>query len=1272
LQRPKKTVREKRPENTAFPLKLFAWALSCVFLVPLLVVLVVHIPAVQEYVLKEAVRKLETSSGMEIQVGSFHWSPFRELRLIGLKVQASGERVIECEEARLDYRLSWRWPYVHPKGISLEKPWLQLERDSQGHFQLFAGKSKGNGASPKSKDFPWSSFPWPQVRITSGSIVAYQDGQVVLSVRDVNATVSFQEIVGSDGPKLKINFGQWQGCAELPDLGEWRLNGEAEIQGRTLFVSQLELSIPGVVELFSQGRWDLSSPFDGALQIQLVKLTPVIFPPLQEKLPELKEITGSLHLSRQFGNWSLDHDVNSNIGSLQGVLLVQPEPAGGRFIQLISHFDDLQLALPSQPSPSHLFGQIELTFGGSQLQTAQGRLQALVESSTWGDQTIRRGELRAFYEGGMLKVAASKIQSSLGDFDFSGSADLRGVWDRQHQGEVKFELRAERASLEKIVSGTAQRLGGSIVYEGRYGAGDFSKWERWQAKMEANLSLPELLTLKASGNQKNNSLALEYDLGVNDLQKLAVFVPSWRGKGKVSSRGNIKGQWPDLVWEGTVSSPVLQVGPLQGEQVSLKGKGKIIGKESQRELTLKVQNLSTDGKKLGAWNLDLQQEADICRFNVKGEGVLSHGGAKLAGRVEKIWGPLRTLLVNQSAVSWKNQSASLDAKIEAGNDGVRVQSFTMQHNKEKLQLAGEVWFDARTDLKLSFDGIDLGQWSQVFSPANQVLGTASGQVSVKGRSDQPEASLSLLLTKGSIALPKSRDEAPNSSRQIKTASQEPLIDRLQLQGAFVRDMLSIQGDLQSQAVQSPVHLSAKIPMHFSLKPPRLEVGRTEQWAFSFKIVGLQAGDLLPYLTFLQTLGGRVDLDAEGGGTLSQPLVTATGSWRSGLMTIKKWPNPVQNIQVEWQADARQISISRSSMELLGGHVEVKGRVGYPLFQEMDFEATGTDLEAKDIYGIKGKVAGHAQLTATATGGKLTADLNLAKAEMDLGRFETDLAKSIRVIEGNTKGEIIEVRKETTEQDNFFNRLEMDLTINLPPSGTWVRGMGLDAEITGTLKIEKRPFAAVKLRGGFQTLRGEYRFQDYKLKIVDGELIFPESPQPDPQLKIVCQKDVKDAIIQVRVTGPLKQPKLVMSSMPSMNQVDILSYLLFDRPAGDLNSKESFQLQDKAASWLGSQASQLLKRVFGDTPFTPDTIEYRKGLSKTTTSSSGNKTEVGVVAIGKNVTPDLSVTFEKDVTGEEGNQVDVEYRLNRHFSIQTEFGGTRQSGIDVFWRYDFGQ
>jgi autotransporter translocation and assembly factor TamB len=1271
LLRQKKTVRGKQSDNTSFLLRLFAGVFLCVLIIPLSMVLMLHIPAVQKSLFQKAVEKLATSEGIEIQLESFSWSPLREVRLFNLKVTSSGENVLLCEEAKLGYHLSLHWPYLHPDELSLEKPWLRLERDAQGHWRLPATKSQGAGNARGSKPFPWSSFPWPQVRIISGNIVAYQDGQTVLSVRDVNATLSFEEVLGADGPRLKINFGQWQGCAEIPELGEWELTGEAEIKGQTLSVAQLKLNVPKMAQLYSRGRWDLISPFDGALEIQIMQLSTADLPALGKKFPQLKEITGSLLLGRESGIWSLDHDLKSNLGNLQGTLRLESTSVNDRAIHLLSRFANLQVPIPSKSSESHLFGQLEVTVEGTRLQNAQARLHAVLETSRWGDQTIQKGELTGTYQNGMLEIKAPKIQSSMGDLDFSVNADLNGLWDFDRQGQVKLGLRTERASLEKIYSGATQQFGGSIVYEGRYGPGDFARWERWQGKMEANLSLPQLLTLKASGNQKSDSLTLDYDLEVTEIQRFAAFFPSWRGKGKVTSRGSIKGRWPDLVWEGVVSSPLLQFGAIQAEQASLKGKGRIIGKEAQRDLTLKVKQLSADGKKFGSLNLDLQQEADACRFDIRSEGVWNEGNARLSGRLEKVWGPVRMLLVTQSTLGWKNQSASLDGKIEVGHDGIRVQSLNIHHGKEKVQLAGEVFFDAKTDLKLTFDGIDVGQWLQLVFSGKQVSGVASGQVYLKGRTDQPEASLTMHLLNGAVMVPKKAAAGPESSRQSKPSTHEALIERLQLQGTLVRDILNVQGDLQSPTVQNPVRFSAKIPMHLSLKPPRLEVKSSEEWAFSGKIVGFQAEGVLPYLAFLEKLGGRIDLDAQGGGTMSHPLIAAGGSWRDGSLKLKKWPYPIENIQIDWRADAREITLSKGAVELLGGHVNVKGRVSYPWFQEMDIEATGTDLDVKDIYGVKGKTSGRAQLTKTATATKLIGELNLSKAEMNLGRLETDLARNIRVIDGDGKEDVLEVHKDAAEQNSFVEKLEMDLTINLPPSGTWVRGMGLEAEIAGTLKIEKRPFAPVKLRGGFQTLRGEYKFQDYRLKIVEGELIFPEALQPEPHLRIVCQKDVKDVIIQAHVTGPLKQPKLVLSSIPSMNQVDILSYLLFDRAAGDLSSKESFQLQDRAASWLGSQTSQLLKKVIGNTLLTPDTIEYRKSTIKAT-GTTGNKSDVGVVAIGKYITPDLYVNFEKGVTGEEGNQVNVEYRLNRHFSIQTEFGGTQQSGIDLFWRYDFGK
>ena len=138
-------------------------------------------------------------------------------------------------------------------------------------------------------------------------------------------------------------------------------------------------------------------------------------------------------------------------------------------------------------------------------------------------------------------------------------------------------------------------------------------------------------------------------------------------------------------------------------------------------------------------------------------------------------------------------------------------------------------------------------------------------------------------------------------------------------------------------MQTPLHFAAKLPVHLSLNPPQLNMKAGEELASSVKVTALQAEKILPYLDFLDRLGGRLDLDAQVGGTLNQPSVIGNGSWQNGSFRVTRWPNPIENIQVDWQADARQIFIQKSSMNLLGGDVQVKGRIGYPRFFEMDFD-----------------------------------------------------------------------------------------------------------------------------------------------------------------------------------------------------------------------------------------------------------------------------------------------------------------------------------------------
>lgn len=1267
----KKQVRGRPSEAEPLPfaVKLLVGILLFGLLLPALALMGLYFPPTQEFLLKRVVLLIEKRADIQIQMSSFQWRPLSELKLTGLSVHSDQTTLLTCNEARLIYRIRPKWPFLHPEEIRMEGPAIFLEKDNQGHWRIPTQRSTGEASESKEKSLEWLNALQMRIQVVSGTVTGRQDGQTVLSVRDVSGTLLIEPAEGGGAPRVTINFGPWQGCAEIPDLGDWTLSCEAGVDGRTLDVSGCRISTMRGAEVLARGRWSLEKPHDGWMEIEIMGFSGQTLPVSVGSLPLPSVSHGLLDLEKIGTSWFGTYLLATDAGTLEGSISFEGATPNNPLLVLRTHFADLQI--PSGPGRPlfNLSGQMELIVLGNRIKDMRAYLGVAFEPSHWGKELIESGTLSGVYDAGEIALRAPNLATSLGTVEFDSHLDLRGWWDQQHHGRMGLALNVREGKLDRLVPGSFRKISAAASFEGSYGPGAIGRPQQWQGRIETHLNWPRVLSFKAAGSYGNEILNLDYEGEVSNLQGIADLLPHWSGSGKMSSRGSFKGKWPDIVWEGIATAPSLQYGALQVEQATVKGKTKLARWDDVRQLTLTVQNLIFQGKRLGRINLEMDQAADNSRFSLASEGLLGQGGLKVTGRVENLSAPIKTLSIHQGLLKWRDLSATLNARAEIGKQGLRIQSLALQRGKERLQVTGNALWDDQTDLKLSFESIEAGIWLQTFFPDLQLKGMVSGQATLAGRVDQPEASISAQLLNGTLTatLPKT---GPSSRRSPERDSRELRIDRLQVQGSYAKETLSIKGDLQSPMIQVPAVFTARVPLRLSIKPPAAQWNSSGDTSLRLKFGGLQAAAATPFLPFLRKAEGVLDGEIEASGPLGLLQVRGAGSWRDGYLGFQEWPHALEAIQVNWRVDSKQLYVDSGTLQFWGGQVTIKGRAGYPEFQDVELTASGSNVDVKQFYGIRGKVAGEARLVSGRGNHEITGDLHLSGAEMDLSQFETDLARNIHIIDGEGKGDVVKIAGVRSHQSKFVRQLTMKLEIALPESGTWVRGKGLDAEIMGALRIEKAPQGPLRFYGRLQTLRGEYTVQNRKLKITEGELVFPGSLEPEPQLKILSQKDTRDALIEVRVTGPLKQPKLSLSSIPSMNQVDILSYLIFDRAAGDLSSRESFQLQDRAASWLGSEASRALKEVFGESPLTPDTLRYRTTTGRPV-GSTGAGSERGVVEVGKYITPDLYVHFEKGVTGEEGNELKVEYRVNRNLSIQTQFGGTEQSGVDVFWRYEFG-
>jgi translocation and assembly module TamB len=1255
-------TKRTKPHKAPFLIRLAAWGTAVFVFLVLSAIMALHLPSIQKKIILRGVTQIEAATSFSVQIRSYQWWPFSGIYLTDVKIESEGKHILDCNKVRLDYKLSIRRPYIIVKEVYLEKPFLQLERSADGKW-LVQAPSEGKGqiravpARGGPSEPPWASMQLPRIQIVSGAIEARQQGNTILSIKDFSGAVHLRAVPGAEGPKIQIDFENLHAQAQIGESVAWAIDGSGVLDGQELRVRSMRLSGPNDCRIQVQGQWDIRNLDNGQAHLVITHFSADTIPFLQRNLSGLSALSGTIAVTRCEGRWSFDHVISTDLGSVKGVLQIEKTPAGPHSVRLDSHFTDLKVHLSSNLPDSSLNGRmaIKALIEGGNLLDAQ--FAVYLDPSTVGTETVQICELDGTLDQSVLNVRSSASKCSLGDFKFSLMADLRGLSDVGHKGGIKAEVSLEKGNLERINPGLQQKVAGQISVEANYDPGNFTNLRLWQAKIDARLNIPEAISVKGSGTYNNQQIKADYDLDLMDAQKICLLFPQWQGKGRVASRGTLNGKWPDLFWDGEINWPRFQYSSYQADQLSIRGKGKLAGKQERREISVKAQNVVFEGKRIASLNIDLEQQNDSCVFQFKGDGILNQVSARLSGKLDRIWAFPLMYVSTQGQLEWKELSGAVDARFDIEKDGIRIHSASLQHGNEKILTSGGAISESRVELLLSIESINSAKISELFDLKQSMSGAISGKINVSGRPDQPECKLSI--------------EGNDCNIYGKQH-----IDTLVLQGNYSKEILALQGTAKSAAVRNPMVISAKIPMRLSFKPPQFDVRLSEELHSDVKISGLNAEAIQPFLGFLSKAGGQLEGDIHIAGSLKQPVVAGAGTWKDGSFQEKRWTHAAENIQAEWQVDSKNLYVRKAEVSHLGGTVLVTGQIDYPQFSTFNFKAEGKDLQVIDIYGIEGKVSGQAEIKDSPQAAELTGKLLFSQAQWNLGKLETNIAQNIQIIEPNASGDLLELRV-SKHPSQFFKRLTMDVLLELPQSGTWVTGKGLKAEINGSLNLKKTPEGPVCLAGELQALRGSYSFQGKELKIVEGSLVFPGTPQAKPRLRILCSKDIRDVTVQALVSGPVEHPKVVLSSIPGMNQVDILSYFMFERPAGDLSVNQSSQLQGGAAAWLGSESSNIIKSVLGNNIIAPDKVGYRSYTGNYDhrfsydQSPTATGKETGIVEIGKDITPDLQVLYGREVKGTEGNEVQVEYRVNRALSLRTQVGA-EQSGVDIFWRHDFGK
>jgi translocation and assembly module TamB len=429
--------------------------------------------------------------------------------------------------------------------------------------------------------------------------------------------------------------------------------------------------------------------------------------------------------------------------------------------------------------------------------------------------------------------------------------------------------------------------------------------------------------------------------------------------------------------------------------------------------------------------------------------------------------------------------------------------------------------------------------------------------------------------------------------------------------------------------------------------------------------GIHLGLFQPLTEVITGLSGRGEFNLHVTGPAGAPAVTGRAAIVDGSFTVPYTGLTYRRLQAAIAVSGRQLTVETFTLEDDDRHVvSVVGGVDLAAggaASAFDLYVSGTGVHV--LKNHLGDVAVSLDLHAS---GDLRMPLVVGTIDIDHATVEVDdILDEIRA-----KGYVPMPGDEPAAgaapaAGGPLARASYSMTLAFPDSVV-LRGRDLRASsgpiglgainitVGGALSVSKDPGAATRIRGALDVVRGQYEFQGRRFAIARGStLSFGGDTVLDPALDVTAERLISGVTARVRVTGTARRPEVALSSTPALDESDILSLIVFNRPTNELLAGQRVSL----AATAGTLAARAVATPLADSvarALDLDLFEIRPS----------DEVEGGVaVAIEEQIGERLFIGFRHEFGPAEVSQISFEYRLTELLRVVTTFSdGAGRSGV----------
>lgn len=1204
---------------------------------------------VRDWALTKAKEELAAGPGLELRIGSVNGSLLSSLNLRDVSLSREGHTFFAVQEAEFGIHLLQLMGgrlKISPLRLIQPEMSLPLKLDSKqtdddsppllavtvAKIEIVDGKVRAGGA-------------WGPLREVAG---IQAKGRFVFDLRGMRAKLDLSNA------QLDITNGKFQAAAQAE-----LLNQQLELKGLSL--------ISGGNRLEARAKLDWSKKLDLKLRahgrLADFGLLPVAWPGPQmpqEPLDFKVSLRGELEKCRLLA------ELNLGGGHIKGEGLLNLTVPDGNLTLDFKDFDPHAWGV--SPLPLLASGQVQVSSWGKPGdvdQTAKLEL-GLSRLDAFNTQT-KSFKLLANLDAGLLQITDLAAAGDWGSLTGGGSINLpRDDSPMGVEAKLKFEDLTTPPALAKDLPPMfgAPRLNGNLEANGdikdlklalELGSSSLAKevaldslsargglrhgsW--WLSNLRASGAWGQV---SAQGSIDDTKADLAFSLRAADLAKVgqalaSLGVAALELGGALEATGSLQGNWPSPKWEISARGHELAGFETYLQDVQITAEGGSL-QPLRGKVVVLADGLASGEQHWEKLRLELSAGRSVYDFNLQAHSSagwdlsLSADSPADQPMLESV--TLRRMRMQKPGLpAWVQKGT---ARLSLSRSAMALEGLSLKAADQGIQISGGWQGRENVQAEVIVDGLRLKPvLSEQALPAQAVL-DASAKLS--GSLDQPIMSL-----KGKIGglvwpgLPPSKVE---------------------FSGDYKGQTLDLAGRALTSGKPS-LDLNAALGIELSLHPPVFNLTKQGLNA-SARSINFPLALLEPIIPALAQISGKANMQVSAKGSLEEPDLSGLVELDKAAFTVSATGQRFEKVDLALRLEGRRVDIHRASVQS-GGVMNFSGWFDLPRTSNARL-ALG--MKAKDFdlsLGVLGDSQFDAELKAEGSWQKplITGIVKPTGLRVQVGMSPpSDLEDEVVVMKPGQKAPPMDhqTRDLKWTPDGFLGRAAVDLQADLAQGLRVALDDGW-LEAAGSMRLKKEPLGPFTYHGVINVRRGLVLLMGKRFDIKRGKADFAGRDEPNPILDAEVSLKAGKILARISVTGDAMNPHVQISSEPPMSQADILSTIIFGRPAQSLDQGQSDQLSAQALALLGQRGAREIGQLLSP-QLAPDVVTVYQE------AQYGSSLEAG-----KYLSPDLYLRYRHNLSSEGGQNVGLEYRIFDWLSVESQVGDARDTGVDVVYSFDF--